>query len=304
MTYRKIDVSPADRPASVSPGSAPILQWIDVDNLVVDEAYQRDLRRANWLAIRKIAANFRWSMFSPVFVSPIEGGRFAIIDGQHRSHAAAMCGFSQVPCQVVHMTREEQAASFAAVNGVVTQVTPYHLLKAGIAAGEVWAVNAMAVASEAGCKLMTYYGTKDNKKPGQIYGVRGFLAVIEKRPRAAIVAALRHLREAEGYGDNADIWDASKLFPVVMALAERPAALSNPGFRAALELFDFWDMSDRDEQERQAAKRRGASFPVKSESLRAGVLEWIDKAFPARMALPEPMSRRDALARIGAMGVE
>lgn len=302
MSYRKIETSPADRPSNVSPGAAPILQWIDIDNLVVDESYQRDLRRANWSAIRKIAATFRWSMFSPVVVSPIEGGKFAVIDGQHRSHATAMCGFSQVPCQVVQMTREEQAASFAAVNGVITQVTPYHLLKAGIAAGEDWAVNASAIATEAGCRLMTSVGSKDNKKPGQIYGVRSFLKVIERRPRGAIVAALRHLKQAEGYGDNVDIWDASRLMPVVMAMAERPIALENHAFRDALELFDFWGLYDRDEVERQQAQKRGVAYPPKSETLRAGVLEWIDKAFPARMALPEPMGRKDIMGRIGAIG--
>ncbi|MBY2918885.1 ParB N-terminal domain-containing protein [Rhizobium leguminosarum] len=284
--YRKIEFSPVDRPERVTPGSAPILQWIDIANLVIDDSYQRELRRANWTSIRRIAANFRWAMFSPVFVSPVEGGVFAIIDGQHRTHAAAMCGFSQVPCQVVQMTREEQASSFATVNGAVTKVTPYHLLKAGLAAGEDWATGADAIAAEAGCRLMTYFGSKDAKKPGQIYGVSSFLKIVDKRPRAAVIAALKHLREAEGYGDNADFWDMSKLMPVVMALAERPRAMALPEFRAALEEFDFWELSDRDDAERTAARRRGIAHPPKSETMRAGILEWIDKTFPARLALP------------------
>ena len=111
---RHIDIGSQTRPERVDPGAAPILQWIDIADLVVDDTYQRDLGRGNWKAIRRIAVAFKWSRFSPVFVSPVEGGRYAVIDGQHRAHAAAICGFPQVPCQIVPMTLEEQAASFAA----------------------------------------------------------------------------------------------------------------------------------------------------------------------------------------------
>ena len=132
--YRKIEFARVDRPADVAPGSAPQLAWLDIASLVVDESYQRDLKPQGWRAIRTIAAHFRWSMFSPVFVAPVEGGLYAIIDGQHRTHAAAICGFSQVPCQIVQMTRTEQAAAFAAVNGTVTQVSAGQIFKAALAA--------------------------------------------------------------------------------------------------------------------------------------------------------------------------
>jgi len=285
---RKIEISRADLRVDAQPGAAPILQWIEIEQLVVDDSYQRELRRANWTAIRKIAATFRWSMFSPVFVAPVEGGGYAIIDGQHRTHAAAMCGFKQVPCQIVLMTREEQAASFAAVNGVVTQVTPFQLLKAGIAAGEEWAVTADEIAKEGGCQLMTSNGSRDSKRPGRIYGVKSFLAFVERRPRAAIVAALRHLMSTEGYNDNVDVWDMSRLLPLLMALSERSPALAHPGFSEALAMFDFWGMIDRDGYNRDAARRRGTPYPPKSETLRTGVLEWLDMTFPARMSLPKP----------------
>uniref|UniRef100_UPI0035AEA00F ParB N-terminal domain-containing protein n=1 Tax=Agrobacterium salinitolerans TaxID=1183413 RepID=UPI0035AEA00F len=304
MALRKVEFSKIDRPAEVSAGAAPILQWIDIDQLVIDEDYQRDLKLQNWKAIRRIAANFRWSMFSPVFVSPVEGGAYAIIDGQHRTHAAAICGFSQVPCQIVQMNKTEQAAAFAAVNGVVTAVTVWQLLKAALAAGEQWAVNAQAIAVDGGCRLMTSNGSTLSKLPGDIYGVKGFLSVIETRPREAIVTALKVLMKAEGYNDNREVWDSALLMPLLLALAERPPALANPGFVSALEKFDIWDLVDRDAAERRAALRLGRKHPPKSETLRAGILSWIDETFPARIALPpsEKLSRQEAMARIGAIG--
>ncbi|CUX40694.1 conserved hypothetical protein [Agrobacterium deltaense Zutra 3/1] len=305
MALRKVEFSKIDRPTEVSAGPAPILQWIDIDKLVIDEDYQRDLKLQNWKAIRRIAANFRWSMFSPVFVSPVEGGAYAIIDGQHRTHAAAICGFSQVPCQIVQMNKTEQAAAFAAVNGVVTAVTVWQLLKAALAAGEQWAVTARSIAEEGGCRLMTSNGSSLTKVAGDIYGIKGFLSVIETRPRDAVVAALKALMKAEGYNDNREIWDSAILIPLLLALSERPPALSNPGFVSALEKYDIWDLVDRDASERRAALRLGRKHPPRSETLRTGILAWIDTAFPARIALPpsEKLTRQEAMARVAAIGV-
>ena len=129
---RHIETIDNDRPHAVNPGAPPMLDWIEIDKLVVDEDYQRELKKANWAAIRRIASCFRWSRFSPVFVAPVEGGKFAIIDGQHRTHAAAICGFKTVPCQIVQMSKDEQAASFAAVNGMVTKITSLQLFKAAL----------------------------------------------------------------------------------------------------------------------------------------------------------------------------
>ncbi len=301
---RKIEVSRADLRTNVEAGPAPILQWIDIDRLVVDDSYQRDLKRNNWTAIRKIAHEFRWSMFSPVFISPIEGGLYAVIDGQHRTHAAAMCGFAQVPCQIVQMTRSEQAAAFAAVNGKVTQVTVWQLFKAALSAGERWAIEADEIAREGGCRLLIYGKSPKDKKPGEIYSIKGFVSLIEQRPRDLIVSALKLLRAANGYGDNPDAWDVGCLFPMLRALTERPIALANPDFRRAFEDFDFWQLVDQDHEERRAKLRQGAKHPPKSETLRAGVLEWIDKAFPERMALPAPVGRKAIMERIGSIAAE
>lgn len=79
---------------------APQLLWLRIEDLVVDSRYQRPLNTGNWAAIRRIAKDFRWSRFSPVLVAPVEGGRYAVIDGQHRAHAAALCGIESIPAMV------------------------------------------------------------------------------------------------------------------------------------------------------------------------------------------------------------
>src|SRR5689334_9126401 len=117
-----------------SPGPAPFLDWIEVEKLVVDTTYQREIGRRGTVNVQQIAEQFDWSKFAPVIVAPVEGGQFAIVDGQHRTTAAILRGQKTVPCQVVQADRAKQAAAYAAVNGNVTKTTAQQLYHARVAA--------------------------------------------------------------------------------------------------------------------------------------------------------------------------
>lgn len=277
INMRKITTAKGEIIATEA-GPAPMLQWVEVDQLVIDDEYQRPLSPHNWKSIRQIASGFKWSRFSPVLCAPVEGGLFAIIDGQHRTHAAALCGYQSVPCQIVQMSREEQAASFAAVNGNVTKVTTLNLLKAALAAGEPWAVECNAVATEGGCQLMLSNGSTQNKKPGQIYAARMFRKLVESRPREAIIKALNILLLAEGYGDNVDFWDSSILEPTLMALTETPQYLDRVDFVSFLELYDIWDAVDGIDAENKRRIGSGQPKISRKEGIRIDLLKAITEA--------------------------
>lgn len=57
-------------------GPAPQLQWLDIVNLVVDQAYQREITAQGRRNVKRIAEQFDWRYFSPVIVAPIAGGRY------------------------------------------------------------------------------------------------------------------------------------------------------------------------------------------------------------------------------------
>ena len=117
-------------------GPAPVLQWLPIDQLGIDPAYQRDILRRGHDNIGRIARRFDWRKFGTVIVAPIAGGRYAIVDGQHRTTAAAVRGIESVPCQIIMADPGEQAAAFAAINGAVTGMTPLQLHAARVAAGD------------------------------------------------------------------------------------------------------------------------------------------------------------------------
>lgn len=136
-------------------GPAPDLRWLPIERLVVDPAYQRDLNKQSARHIRSIVERFDWRLFSAVIVSPVPGGHFAIVDGQHRTTAAALCGIDSVPCQVIQADAGMQARAFEAINGKVILVSKLAQYKASLAAGDPEALQIRDLCAKAGIRMLT-----------------------------------------------------------------------------------------------------------------------------------------------------
>jgi hypothetical protein len=162
MTLRRVTVEGAVAP--VDPGQRPDLRWLPVTALVIDDSYQREITRPGH--IRRIAEAFTWAHFSPLMVAPRADGTFAIIDGQHRAHAALMAGQAEVPCLVAQMSAAGEARAFAAVNGLVQKVTGIAMYRAALSAGEHWAVAVDAFGQTVGATVMRYQPAAEFRRPG------------------------------------------------------------------------------------------------------------------------------------------
>lgn len=192
MTFRAIDIG-SRVPAAVDPGPAPDLRWLLLSTLVIDERYQRPLGPANWRQIEAIAAAFQWARFAPILVAPSGSNSFAVIDGQHRVHAAQLCGLTAIPAAVVDVPVLDQARAFTWVNRQAIRVNHWEVYKAALAAGEDWALRAEAAVSAANCRLMTRNSPSSEKQAGQIYAVAFIRKMIEQNLDWAITAALQAL---------------------------------------------------------------------------------------------------------------
>jgi hypothetical protein len=293
------------RPDAVSAGPAPMLMWIEISKLVVDERYQRELKVKNRRFIKEVADNFEWAKFTCVQVAPVEGGFYAIIDGQHRTHAAAACGFTTVPCLVTHMTLEQQASSFAAINGIATAITNFQIYKAALIAGEPWAVGVRDAVEAAGCTLMTFNRSEPDKKAGEIYAIQYMRKALEQHGHDLFVKALSAIRRAEGLAEFPESYSHSVIRPLMEALMSRPHALDRTAeMKRFLSTFDVWDKSD--EAAKFVADRRRIGMPsiTKIEMLETLIRDAIDKAVPKRMSLPAPrlVPQLQDMSRLAAVG--
>lgn len=217
---RHIDVSAVD-PVTPADQPAPMLDWVPIAKIVIDDEYQRELKPNNWAAIKRIAADFHWSRFSPVLLAPIEGGLYACIDGQHRTHAAAICGFDRVPAMITTVPRSEQARAFVHVNGSQIRVSGHQVYRAALAAREPWAVACRDAVEHAGCKLMTNNATlAKDKKPGEVFCIALIRKLVEAGKAEAVTAGLRALRIYEP--EKVALYADYVLTPWLTAVASDP----------------------------------------------------------------------------------
>lgn len=221
--FRTIDLGGRDIAAPHAPRPRPVLDWLPIRDLIIDTTYQRDLGKHGWARVTRIARHFDWNRFSPCLVAPAEGvpGKWAIIDGQHRTHAARMAGEIEVPCLVTDMARVEQARAFSWVNGEITQMSPMQVYKAALQAREDWALRMEAACSAAGVRLLTYAKPPGAKKPREIMSIGLLRGHIEKGRDAAITAALRGLATSRR-GDDRWYWSDTVVAALIGVVVQHP----------------------------------------------------------------------------------
>ncbi|WP_439572618.1 DUF6551 family protein [Phreatobacter sp.] len=214
-------------------GPAPQLAWLKIADLVVDDSYQRTMSLAGRRNVRAIAETFRWSAFSPVIVSPVVGGLYAIVDGQHRTTAAALCGYDSVPCQVIVAGRDEQAEAFRKINGSTTRIHPMHLFHAAVAAGDPAAVAAMEAARRAGVTILRNPTQIALQKRGQTCAFATIQSMVRDHGADLTVEALKAvMRPAQ---DERGMLVPPIMKAVVQVLAERLPLRPRDAVLAALD---------------------------------------------------------------------
>jgi hypothetical protein len=243
MMLRAIEVGHL-APVVLADQAAPQLAWLAIADLVVDETYQRAITPAGWRAIQRIADHFSWQRFGPVLVAPLAGGKFGIVDGQHRVHAAALCGILQVPAMIVPMTAQDQAKAFSWVNGAVLRVTPHAMLKAAIAGGDPVAVAAKAAIEAAGCVWAMGNPSGKDRRPATVYAPGWPRKMVERGLDQAMTRALVAMRDFDKAGRVA-LWSDYVMVPWVMAVSQAPAGADLPGVLRRVEPFKVVEAAER-----------------------------------------------------------
>jgi hypothetical protein len=171
----------------------PKLFWIGISQLRVDHRYQRQIvGRTSEKNVLKIAMEFDWSKFAPVVVAEVEEdeGVYAIIDGQHRTTAAALRGIRDVPCLIHKADLAAQANAFAAINGTVTAISTMQLHAARVAAGDANAVALNDACVEAGVRILRNPLSFRQMKPGYTVAAAKLGEQLARYGRDTLVAAL------------------------------------------------------------------------------------------------------------------
>ena len=196
MTFSPLSIEGIKPPPPRDHGAAPQLVWVALADCGVDRDYQRDMTPDSRRKVEKIAAEFDWSCFAPLIVSPVAGGKYAMIDGQHRGTAALLVGETQAPAMVVIADRARQAKSFAAINGTITRMSALQVFRAARAAGDPEALAVDAIAARCGVRVLTHKTPANLMQPGDciaaavlVKALRDYGAETLERVLTAIMAS-------------------------------------------------------------------------------------------------------------------
>lgn len=221
LPLRAIDVSGREKVTLDADQPYPVLDWTPIAKMVVDDRYQRHLNERSWAAIHKIAANFRWSRFGAVMGAPTEGGLFAIIDGQHRVHAAALCGIAKVPTITVTIPQSEQARAFEQINSTAIRVNEWQRFRAALVARDPIALAARDAVEKAGCQLMTSNHATRDKRAGQVYAIGRIVKLVQAGHAEAITTVLTAIRLYDK-NDRVGLYSDYVLAPLITLAIQRP----------------------------------------------------------------------------------
>jgi hypothetical protein len=250
-------------------GKPPKLEWLALSDLVIDPDYQRDVTSVGRSNVRRIASAFNWSMFTTVMVSSVGGNKYAIVDGQHRCTAAALCGVDRVPCAIIEAAPGEQARAFRAINGNVTRMHTLSLFHAAVAAGEPDALRIAEACRRAGVTVMRSPTPASDMKPGQTNVTLAIGKALQRFGDKVTELALRTII-ATGDG-NAGMLSRTIIWGVAEVLNDHPEwHAEEAALRRAFDDIDLDDMLRK--ASASAARLRGTSATDQFEGLLVGAL--------------------------------
>jgi ParB/Sulfiredoxin domain len=253
---RTISTEGFERPEAISPGPEPTLRWIPIADLYIDPLYHAPIAGSGLGDVQRIAQAFSWSCFAPVVVSPLEAGKFAIIDGQRRTTAAALIGLQSVPCQVVAADREQQALAHKAINRSSGSPSRMARHAAAIAASDVQAVELMDICVRAGVELLRYPVPLDRQAAGQTMAVGALTQCLRRYGKSTLITALQCVTQTS---NNQPGVLSARMIKALCAVLNGDRSLCDSGL-ALLDAFDAIDLMAL----QRAASGQGASDDVSS----------------------------------------
>lgn len=115
------------------PVGGKVFAMISLDELHIDESYQRSLQNH----VKIIARDWNPTKCDPLKVNYRADGYFYVWDGFHRDMAAQLRGIKYLLCDItVGFTQEQEAALFGCQGNGIKKPDPYDIFKANVCAGE------------------------------------------------------------------------------------------------------------------------------------------------------------------------
>lgn len=218
-------------------GARPVLKWVRPTDLLVDDTYQRELKRRSIALISGMVRGFMWRKMKPPIVVQV-GKDLHCVNGQHTAIGAATLGIKEIPVFVVEAsTVEDRADAFVSHNRDHIPMTPLDLHHGAVGAANQAALTVQHTCKRAGIRLRAMsHGSKievgDCSAVSTIYGLikrrganraKAALEALVKGGRAPVSAAEITAVELVMCGDRPDL-DADTMATVIRDVGSKGLA--------------------------------------------------------------------------------
>lgn len=215
-------------------GRRPTIEWIPLDELRIDDAYQRSIdTAASRRQIHTIAFGWNWDLCMVLSVSRRPDDALYVVDGQHRLAAARLRGdIDAMPCCVVRRAGgHEEARLFIAANRTRRTVNVLDDFHAAVAAGDEEALTIARLVQAAGLRVARHKNSK-SYGPGELGYVIGLTNALRRHGAPVLGAALSTIGEA--FPDEVLVNPGAMLGAIVAIHAHPPEGFDPEAFFAVL----------------------------------------------------------------------
>ena len=180
-------------------GTPPSLEFVAVDRLQVDPAYQRATDGPH---SRKIVfgmvREWKWALCQPLVVARRTDGSLFILDGQHRHAGAIERGdIAHLPCVILsNIDQAGEATAFVDLNTKRQRLSQLDIFNGMLAAGDTNAIQTAALLEQTGWRIRRSSDTQ-GFKAGDLVCAPMLARELKRRGPAPIGFALAALRKAD-----------------------------------------------------------------------------------------------------------
>lgn len=181
------------------PGRAPEIIYPRLDQLVVNEEYQRGLSKTSTKQIKRMASAWDWSSFKTPNVAITEDpDSFEVIDGQHTAIAAASNGHILIlPCLLVPaVTLREKAQGFLGVNLSKIGLTRQAIYNAQLASGDEIATSVQVALNASGCRVLALPPPDGKYSVGELMAIGTLMQLVQTKGGTRLRKLLSMSKEA------------------------------------------------------------------------------------------------------------
>lgn len=201
-------------------------------------------------------------------VAPVEGAKFAIIDGQQRTTAAALAGFDEVPCQIVGVSGGDQAFAFTTINEPGRSPSRLTSQATSFLASEPQAIQLAEVCSRAGVELLRYPVPVGRQAAGQTMAIGAIAQCLKRYGEETLITALHCITQTTNNRPGAL---SARTIKAICAILGNDPPLRDSGL-ALLETFDVINLAAiADKASVDAMKRKIRPVQLMADLIRSEI---------------------------------